>query len=69
MAEKRKVGGVVLDDFHYHEAVHTLNVAMSLIDSEILQHPVLKLEKDACGEIDTAMEHLMLAYQNLSAKY
>lgn len=69
MAEKRKVGGVVLDDFHYHEAVHTLNVTMSLIDSEILQHPVLKLEKDACGEIDTAMEHLMLAYQNLSTKY
>ena len=69
MAEKRKVGSVVLDDFHYHEAVHTLHVAMNLIDNEILQHPVLKLEKEACDEIDKAIEHLMLAYQNLSVKY
>lgn len=69
MAEKRKVGGVVLDDFHYHEAVHVIHVVMDLIDSQIIQHPVLKLEKDASKDIDKAVEYLYDAYQKLAVKY
>lgn len=69
MSEKRKIGDIVLDDFHYHEVAHVLNVAINLIDNEILQHPVIKLEKEPRHDIDKAVEYLYDAYQKLALKY
>ena len=69
MSSKKKVGGIELDDFHYHEVVHTLSLMMSLVDNELIQHPVLKIEKEARQEVEKAAEHLWEAYQKIAKKY
>ena len=69
MAKKTKLGGIELDDFHYHETVHTINLLMDVIDKQLIQHPVLKLEKESRREIEKATDHLFEAYQQLAQKY
>ncbi len=69
MSNKKKLGGIELDDFHYHEVVHTINLLMGLIDESLIQHPVLKLEKEARQEIEKATDHLFEAYQQIAKKY
>lgn len=69
MAKKNKLGDLELDDFHYHEVVHTINLLMGLIDESLIQHPVLKLEKDARREVEKATDHLFEAYQKIAQKY
>ena len=53
----------LLDDIHYHEVVHTLDLVLGLIDETLIQHPVLKLEKEARQEVEKATDHLFAAYQ------
>ena len=69
MSNKKKLGGIELDDFHYHEVVHTINLLMGLIDESLIHHPVLKLEKEARQEIEKATDHLFEAYQQIAKKY
>ena len=69
MAKKNKLGDLELDDFHYHEVVHTINLLMGLIDESLIQHPVLKLEKEARREVEKATDHLFEAYQKIVQKY
>lgn len=69
MAKKNKLGNLELDDFHYHEVVHTINLLMGLIDESLIQHPVLKLEKEARREVEKATDHLFEAYQKIVKKY
>ena len=69
MSSKKKVGDIELDDFHYHEVVHTLNLVLGLIDEALIQHPVLKLEKEARQEVEKAADHLFAAYQKVAIKY
>lgn len=69
MSSKKKVGDIELDDFHYHEVVHTLNLVLGLIDENLIQHPVLKLEKEARQEVEKATDHLFAAYQKIAIKY
>tara|TARA_B100002019_G_C21121838_1_gene523745 strand:- start:111 stop:320 length:210 start_codon:yes stop_codon:yes gene_type:complete len=69
MAKKNKLGDLELDDFHYHEVVHTINLLMGLIDESLIQHPVLKLEKEARREVEKATDHLFEAYQKIVKKY
>ncbi len=69
MAKKNKLGDLELDDFHYHEVVHTINLLMGLIDDSLIQHPVLKLEKEARREVEKATDHLFEAYQKIVKKY
>lgn len=69
MSSKKKVGDIELDDFHYHEVVHTLNLVLGLIDENLIQHPVLKLEKEARQEVEKATDHLFAAYQKVAIKY
>ena len=69
MSSKKKVGDIELDDFHYHEVVHTLDLVLGLIDKTLIQHPVLKLEKEARQEVETAADHLFAAYQKVVTKY
>ncbi len=42
---------------------------MDVIDKQLIQHPVLKLEKEARREIEKATDHLFEAYQQLAQKY
>lgn len=69
MSKKKKIGNVELDDFHYHEVVHTLDLVLGLIDKTLIQHPVLKLEKEARQEVEKATDHLFAAYQKIAIKY
>lgn len=69
MSSKKKVGDIELDDFHYHEVVHTLDLVLGLIDKTLIQHPVLKLEKEARQEVEKATDHLFAAYQKIAIKY
>ena len=59
----------LLDDIHYHEVVHTLDLVLGLIDETLIQHPVLKLEKEARQEVEKAIDHLFAAYQKIAIKY
>lgn len=67
--DKKKLGDLELDDFHYHEVVHTLNIVLGLIDETLIQHPVLKIEKEARSEVEKATDHLFAAYQKIAVKY
>lgn len=69
MEKKTKLGEIELDDFNYHETVHTINLLMDVIDTKLIQHPVLKLEKEARREVEKAADHLFKAYQQLVKKY
>ena len=68
-SKKKKLGDVELDDFHYHEVVHTLHLVLNLLDNELIQHPVLKLEKEARQDVEKATDHLFAAYQKVAIKY
>lgn len=69
MANKKKIGDLELDDFHYHEVVHTIHLLMSLIDDSLIQHPVLKIEKEARKNVEKATDYLFEAYQTIAKKY
>lgn len=69
MSSKKKLKGIELDDFSYHEVVHTLNLMLGLIDASLIQHPVLKLEKEVRQEVEKATDHLFEAYQKIAQKY
>ena len=69
MSSKKKVGDIELDDFHYHEVVHTLDLVLGLIDRTLIQHPVLKLEKEARQDVEKATDYLFDAYQKIAVKY
>jgi len=52
-----------LDEFHYHEMTDRLSVVMMVIDNNLTQHPVAKLNKDIQKLIDEATNKLAEAYQ------
>ena len=56
-----------LDQFHHHEMTDRLHVVMDMIESNLTQHPVAKLNKDIQNLIDEAHNKLFEAYQ-LSGK-
>ena len=68
-SKKKKISGIELDDFHYHEVVHSLNLILNLLDNELIQHPVLKIEKEARRDVEKATDNLFEAYQKLAKKY
>lgn len=68
-SKKKKISGIELDDFHYHEVVHSLNLVLNLLDNELIQHPVLKIEKEARRDVEKATDNLFEAYQKLVKKY
>ena len=68
-SKKKKLGDVELDDFHYHGVWHTLKLGLELIDNQLIQHPVLKLEKEARMDVEKATDLLFFAYQKVAKKY
>lgn len=65
MAKKSSKIGIELDDFYYHEALDRLHVIMDNIDRHLIQHPVLKAEKEVSILVDEANTKLWEAYQKL----
>lgn len=68
MAKRSDKIGIELDDFHYHELMDRLSVAMTTLDHSIVQHPVSKIETEIKDEITEAYDHLFKAYQLVSQK-
>jgi hypothetical protein len=52
-----------LDEFHYHEMTDRLSVIMTVIENNLTQHPVAKLNKEVQELIDEAHNKLFEAYQ------
>lgn len=67
--KKSKIAGIELDDFHYHEVTHTINLVLNLLDNELIQHPVLKIEKEVRKDVEKATDNLFEAYQKIAQKY
>lgn len=65
---RKKIGGIELDDYHYHEMVDRLSVVMDIIDNSLVQHPIGKIETELKEEITLAFDHLYKAYQIAAKK-
>ena len=52
-----------LDEFHYHEMLDRLSVMMQVVDNNVQQHPVAKIDKELKEHISNAVDQLWLAYQ------
>lgn len=52
-----------LDELHYHEMTDRLSVVMMVVENNLIQHPVAKLNKEVQSLIDQAHEKLFEAYQ------
>lgn len=57
-----------LDEFHYHELLDRLHVIMTECDSHLLHHPVTPHEIEVEQHIQSALNHLMKAYQIIGNK-
>ena len=60
MPKSNKIG-IELDDFHYHEAFDRLHTIMGVIDNNLIQHPVLKLETEVKDLVETYRKNALLA--------
>ena len=58
MANKPK-----LDEYHYHEITDRIHIVMNMIDNALIQHPVLKLDKEPSKLVEEAQTLLAQAYQ------
>ena len=52
-----------LDEFHYHEMLDRLSVMMQVVNNNVQQHPVAKIDKELKEHISNAVDQLWLAYQ------
>jgi len=52
-----------LDEFHYHEALDRAYILGSLLDTTLVNHPVIKKHKDLKKRIKKAQQLIMEAYQ------
>ena len=57
-----------LDSYSYHEAVDRTYIVVSMIDSFLLEHPVIENDDTAKQLIEQAAGLLGQAYQHLGAK-
>tara|TARA_B100000768_G_scaffold37006_1_gene35674 strand:- start:2554 stop:2766 length:213 start_codon:yes stop_codon:yes gene_type:complete len=68
MSERNTKCGVELTDLQYHEILDRLKVVMTMIDTNIIQHPVAKIETDIKDQVCLAYDHLYKAYLISSEK-
>lgn len=52
-----------LDEYHYHEILDRLVIVMNMVDDVLIQHPVLKLDKEPSNLVEEAQNLLAQAYQ------
>lgn len=57
-----------LDEFHYHELLDRLHVIMTNCDEHLLSHSVTPNEIEVEQHIQSALKHLMKAYQIIGNK-
>lgn len=60
-----KIPKDLLDEFHYHEVLDRLHVITCTCEDHLMQHPVVKLEKNVKQNVEKAIEHLWKAYQQV----
>jgi hypothetical protein len=58
-----------LDDFHYHEMLDRCSMMMEIIDNNLQQHPVAKLDNEISKCISEAVDKLYEAYQIIGTRY
>ena len=61
MEQKRK--RPELDSYSYHELMDRLSVVTQIVDNQVQQHPVAKIEPQISGLISEAVDKLTSAYQ------
>lgn len=54
-----------LDSYHFHEASDRLSIIMDMIDSHLIQHPVMKLNDQPRRLVEKSQELLIEAYQQI----
>ena len=59
---------LLLDKFHYHEAMDRTHILCENINDHLLQHPVCKLDKEISIKIELALDTLYEAYQIIGSR-
>ena len=59
---------VKLDEFSRHEALDRSSMILNIIDTHLLQHPVIKLDKELKEKVTKSAELLYEVYQELGSK-
>lgn len=60
MSKKKKLK---LDEFHYHEAIDRIYICADIINTYLLQHPVIKKHKKLKKQVKKAQKLLLETYQ------
>jgi len=60
MSKKKKIK---LDEFHYHEAIDRTYICADIINTHLLQHPVIKKHKNLKKRVKKAQKLLLETYQ------
>lgn len=63
MSKKKK--SKKLDEFHYHEALDRTHVCLSIIDDNLLKHPVIQKHKKLKIRVELAQDILVEVYQRI----
>ena len=59
---------ILLDKFHYHEAMDRTHILCENINDHLLQHPVCKLDKEIGMKVELALDTLYEAYQIIGSR-
>lgn len=59
---------VNIDEFSKHEALDRSAMILNIIDTHLLQHPVIKLDKELKEKVTKSAELLYEVYQELGSK-
>jgi hypothetical protein len=59
---------IILDEFHYHEALDRTYLFTDMIDSYLLKHPVYQKNVNLKLKLEAAIEYLAELYQEIGAE-
>jgi hypothetical protein len=60
---------IKLDNYQYHEMLDSLHVIANIIDTNLQQHPVAKVNTEIKDHISNAVDQLYIASTKISDKY
>lgn len=62
---KKKKKKEELDEFHYHEAMDRTSMFCSMLDNELLGHPVFEQDEEMHKELEHIIDNLYKLYCNV----
>jgi hypothetical protein len=65
MCEETEKVEIVLDEFHYHEALDRSYLAADIIETMLINHPVFNKHTEIKAKIEKAQELIVEAYQEI----